>query len=652
MSEIFLGNSTGWSQKPRRIALTRHALTVAGSGAGKGSCQIIPNLRGAHAWRGSAVVVDPKGEAAQETALWRRDELGQEVAVLDPFHYANIPDELRRALNPLDMVETFEDVTALGNGLILRADNEREPHWNDCAQTLLQGAVALVKSSPNIPDEHRNLVTVAAFLDELKDQSPVPGAAPAATVASMAKAALRSCPAFGGLGRKAAAMLTETRESEAFFTTLNRQTLWLASDTIREFLAAPSSVDLRQLKRGRMTVYLVLPPDLLTDYARFLRVFTQQALSVMWEKMPDGAEMGTRCLFVLDEFPALGRMDKLKVEALPLGRSYGLHVWPFLQYWQQLIDTYGESGAEAFLASCDALCAYGLDDEETPELLSRLMGRVSVDELEGTLSASLHGRPRSYIKKHIEQPENGKANPLLGTLRDRETLLETARDHEIRTWEDKQSLTRSLITARHNLPRMPADEITRQTAVDPATKIARAMLVRLRGNEWLTLTPAPYFGKIAAAKRELIDYAEEAAGLIFPALLALSIPVGIVTASNGLPAGLSAAYWCALGLLTVTGSVGVAALLGFLLHKAVPVASASDMALALAGCGFVVGLLGFVIGFSGGGEALATFVRVSLLTVAPLLLVAAVGLLMDRTFKRARKRRLDHIVKRASSASM
>jgi type IV secretion system protein VirD4 len=59
-------------------------LTVAGSRSGK-SVSIIGNLL---FYKGSVLATDPKGELANITAL-RRQELGQEVYVLDPFKTAS-----------------------------------------------------------------------------------------------------------------------------------------------------------------------------------------------------------------------------------------------------------------------------------------------------------------------------------------------------------------------------------------------------------------------------------------------------------------------------------------------------------------------------------------------------------------------------------
>ena len=77
------------------ISDDRHMLTIAGSRAGKGRSCIIPNLL--H-YSGSVLVIDPKGENANLTAV-RRKALGQSVHVLDPFGRteSHFPDCVRPA---------------------------------------------------------------------------------------------------------------------------------------------------------------------------------------------------------------------------------------------------------------------------------------------------------------------------------------------------------------------------------------------------------------------------------------------------------------------------------------------------------------------------------------------------------------------------
>ena len=68
------GRTLGWKDD-------RHALTVAGTRAGKGASLIVPNLL---LYPGSVLAIDPKGELARITGR-RRKELGNKLVVLDPF---------------------------------------------------------------------------------------------------------------------------------------------------------------------------------------------------------------------------------------------------------------------------------------------------------------------------------------------------------------------------------------------------------------------------------------------------------------------------------------------------------------------------------------------------------------------------------------
>src|SRR5262245_23871611 len=68
------GRTLGWKDD-------RHALTVAGTRAGKGASLIVPNLL--H-YPGSVLAIDPKGELARITGR-RRKELGNKLVVVDPF---------------------------------------------------------------------------------------------------------------------------------------------------------------------------------------------------------------------------------------------------------------------------------------------------------------------------------------------------------------------------------------------------------------------------------------------------------------------------------------------------------------------------------------------------------------------------------------
>ncbi|MEO1190104.1 MAG: type IV secretory system conjugative DNA transfer family protein, partial [Pseudomonadota bacterium] len=76
---------------PVGIKTERHAITFAGSGAGKGAAVLIPNAK---LWPQNLLVIDPKGEVAAATAKVREAK-GQNVYVVDPFLQAQIDDKYR-----------------------------------------------------------------------------------------------------------------------------------------------------------------------------------------------------------------------------------------------------------------------------------------------------------------------------------------------------------------------------------------------------------------------------------------------------------------------------------------------------------------------------------------------------------------------------
>jgi type IV secretion system protein VirD4 len=87
--EVILGWSLpyGAGREPLIYAGDGSLITLARPGSGKSRCVLTPNLI---RWEGSMIVVDPKGELATNTALWRQQMLGQKVWVFDPFRIVDL----------------------------------------------------------------------------------------------------------------------------------------------------------------------------------------------------------------------------------------------------------------------------------------------------------------------------------------------------------------------------------------------------------------------------------------------------------------------------------------------------------------------------------------------------------------------------------
>lgn len=164
---------------------------------------------------------------------------------------------------------------------------------------------------------------------------------------------------IGGLIRSAGVTLITAMESEKgmekdFLGGARRATEWLDDDAIADCLA-DSTFQMSDLKTGNASLYLVLPSDgtFLKTYGAFLRLFVKTALNAMGKH-----QKGKRCLFILDEFYSLKKLDEL-IESVGFLPSYGVHLWPFMQNLTQLYELYGKDGAETFFGNADAHIFFG-----------------------------------------------------------------------------------------------------------------------------------------------------------------------------------------------------------------------------------------------------------------------------------------------------
>lgn len=145
----------------------RHALTIAGSRAGKGRSAIIPNML---RYVGSVLAIDPKGELALATAEVRAKRIGQRVAVLDPFGTTgNALAEYKTGFNPVAMMRPesmIEDTILIADGLVVPGSGD--PHWDESARTIIEGVILEVATAERFAGR-RSLVTVRDLLAEGED---------------------------------------------------------------------------------------------------------------------------------------------------------------------------------------------------------------------------------------------------------------------------------------------------------------------------------------------------------------------------------------------------------------------------------------------------------------------------------------------------
>ena len=336
-----------------------HVMVFAPTGAGKGIGFVQPNLA---EYRGSMVVLDPKGENAIVSSQLRR-KMGHDVIVLDPFGMTGLPGQ---TYNPLSAL-TFADSASVGPWIeclgeaLIKDEGAKEQHWvmgaRKFAVFLMWWMVA------HEPPENRNLVRLfelvhggyellskmAAVMSEGRSRDPE---------------VARLCRALGTwfLGR-------QEREFSYFESICINQLGWVGDFVWKDVLSGPPSPP-PQMKSKPTTIYLVLPFHRMKRYQGWLRLMVADLITVLYDTPGSPPEP---VLFLLDEaFAGLGRMEFL-FEAAGAVRGAGARLAFVYQDVEQAKKLYGESW-QSLVANSGVTLFWCVNDLTAADYLARRSG--------------------------------------------------------------------------------------------------------------------------------------------------------------------------------------------------------------------------------------------------------------------------------------
>jgi type IV secretion system protein VirD4 len=136
-----------------------------------------------------------------------------------------------------------------------------------------------------------------------------------------------------------------------------------------------------------VSLYLTVPPSDLTRTRALMRLFLAQMGARLTEKLhgENDRSKTRRLLLMLDEFPALGRLDFLQ-NVLAYAAGYGIKAYLIAQDLSQLYAAYGRD--ESIVSNCAVRVAFTPNKIETARLLSEMAGITTVRHQHRTRSAS------------------------------------------------------------------------------------------------------------------------------------------------------------------------------------------------------------------------------------------------------------------------
>jgi hypothetical protein len=193
--------------------------------------------------------------------------------------------------------------------------------------------------------------------------------------------------------------------------------------------------------------------------------------------MQDGAKVKKRCLFMMDEFYTLGKLD-IVAKSAGLMRGYGLHLWPFLQDLGQLQTLYGEKLSETFFGNADAHIFFGNTDSITLNYVSNQLGEFETGEVNAPPPKQAF--TPSFWSNHLS---------LDGELTRDGKLAKDEWDAAQETHNRQHQYAMS----RVGKSRVPADKVRSIVAKKNGDAVAQSMIVIAKGSDILNLRLDPYF---------------------------------------------------------------------------------------------------------------------------------------------------------------
>jgi type IV secretion system protein VirD4 len=164
--------------------------------------------------------------------------------------------------------------------------------------------------------------------------------------------------------------------------------------------------DLIQGKRPA-SLYLVVPPSDISRTRPLVRLILNQIARRLTETLPESrAASRPRLLLMLDEFPALGRLDFFET-SLAFMAGYGVRAFLVAQSLHQIDRAYGAN--HAILDNCHVRVAFAPNDERTARRLSDALGTTT--ELRHHKNVS--GKRLSLFLPHVSLAEQETPRPLL-----------------------------------------------------------------------------------------------------------------------------------------------------------------------------------------------------------------------------------------------
>lgn len=356
--------------------------------SGKGVGIVIPNLL---EWTESAVVQDIKQECFDYTSKYRKEILGQEVYLFNPF------SRQTHRYNPLTYIDMSDkehcdsQLMDLANILYPLDGDSTSKFFNGLAQNLFVGLCYMWRDLElnNTGKEFQrafnleigefnfyNILQLSKGFYIQNENNTIQGFDDTYNF-------LVHCEVLDGATKRRLETyfnISSDATKSGVMSSFNAPLVPFESETLK-LSTETSDFDLRDLRKKKMTIYIGITPDQLTNAQFILNIFWSQLILLNTKELPQkNKDLKYSCLLLMDEFTAPGRIQILQTSVSFIA-GYNLRLLTIYQSLSQLETPpplgYGKEGAKTLLTNHACQIFYAPREQEDAEAISKILGNTT-----------------------------------------------------------------------------------------------------------------------------------------------------------------------------------------------------------------------------------------------------------------------------------
>lgn len=357
-----------WRGRYLRFTGQQFVLLAAPARSGKGVGIVIPNLL---SYPDSVVVLDIKRENYAITAGFRR-AYGHEVYLFDPF----AEDGRTHRYNPLSAISDglFRVGDILAIGYALYPPGGHDDFWKDQARNLFLGIVLLLCEWRDVrrAGKGESIPDCPVTMGEVLRQSSGNGMPIKAYLqrALVQHRNLLTGPCIDALNRF---LSNDDKVLASILATFHAPlTIW--ANPIVDAATSGNDFDLHDVRRRRMSIYIGITPDHLSEAALLVNLVFSQLVNLNTKQLPEAdPTLRFQCLLLLDEMTAIGKIHII-ARAVAYMAGYNLRLLSIVQSVAQLESVYGRADARTFLTNHAMQILYAPREQKDANDYSEMLG--------------------------------------------------------------------------------------------------------------------------------------------------------------------------------------------------------------------------------------------------------------------------------------